>query len=252
MLLTSHDLLTDRYVPKEIHCEKTLTLILDAAQDIAGMYALAGKYLEAQEGAFASVEGQVRRDRSVVVPAIGNVAARCKEFMQRSDLALRKLFNVVKLFYPDVGKGGWEGFRSKIEKGPSDLNNFPQFLNQSLSLLQLVRNGRNCVEHPRPEQRMIVTDFSTDPKNHLIPPTISIIHPKTSLPTTSVADFFGQVAQSVVSIVELMIVFLCARQVQPVAGVSVRVVEIPADRRGVNSVRYGYGANIGGEIVPMS
>lgn len=252
VLLTAHDLLKHTYLPNELDCEKALMLLFDAAQDIAGMYDLSENYQKAQEAAIASLDPKVRKDRSVVVPAIGNVAARCNEFIQRSDHALRELFSLVKLFYPDLGKGGWEGLRIKIENGPTDLDNFSQFLDQSLPFLQLVRNARNCVEHPRQEQRMVVTDFSVDQKNNLVPPTIEFVHQKTPLLKRPVSIFVEEVAENIVIIAELLVVFLCARHVRAMEGFPVHVVEIPEGRRRVKSVRYGYGANIGGEIVPMS
>ena len=252
VVLTAHGLLKSTYLPREIDCDRALVLVLGIAQDIAATLELVEKYKEAQEAAIRSLDPKIRKDRSVMVPAIGNVEVRCKEFLQKSDHALRELFKVVKLFYADVGTGGWESLKSKIEQGPQDIDNFSQFLSNALPMLQLVRNARNCVEHPRKEQRIEVSDFSVDAKNNLLPPMVEIIYPETPREKMPVADFMVQISQSLVDVVELILVYLCARRVKSLSGFPVQVVEIPPDRRRSANVRYGYGSAIGEQIIPMS
>ena len=179
VVLTAHNLFKSKYLPREVDCDKALVLVLEIALDIAATHELVQQYLDAQKAAIEKLDPTIRKDRSVVVPALGNVSTRCKEFIQKSDHALRDLFKVVKLFYRDVGAGGWESLKSKIDNGPKNIDNFSQFLSNALPLLQLVRNARNCVEHPRQDQRIDVVDFSVDAKNNLLHPMIEIVHPKT-------------------------------------------------------------------------
>jgi len=81
---------------------------------------------------------------------------------------------------------------------------------------------------------------------------IQVKHPKTPLERVPVGAFFSQALQNVVRIVELMIVFLCARHVKPFGGMPIQVMEIPPERRRSPHVRYGYGALLGGQLVPFS
>ncbi len=252
VLLTANNLFKSTYLSKEVDCDKALVLVFEIALDIAAMYELVEQYLDAQKAAIEKLDPTIRNDRSVIVPTLGNVPARCKEFIQKSDHALKGLFKVVRLFYRDVDKGGWESLKSKIDNGPTNIDNFSQFLGNALPLLQLVRNARNCVEHPMQNQRIEVIDFSVDAKNSLLPPMIEIVHPKTPQKQIPVADFINQMSQSLVQVVELMVVFLCARHVQNLAGFPVQVVELPLNRRSSANVRYGYGLAIGDDIVPMS
>lgn len=252
VVLTAHHLLQSSCSPSNIDGTKAFAVVLEIAKNIARAHELVESYRNAEGAATESIDPKIRKDRSVVVPAIGNVESRCNEFLQRSDHALRELFKVVRMFYPDVGSGGWEGLKKKIDSEPQDIDNFPQFLAEKVPFLQLIRNARNCVEHPRPDQRLLVADFSVDPKNVLLPPIVEIIHPRTPLKKVPVSAFFTQTFQNVVRVVELMVVFLCARHVRPAAGFPVQVVEFPPDRRRSAHVRYGYGAAIGDQIVPMS
>ena len=232
--------------------KKAFDLVLGIAQDIAGAQQILQKYRGLESEAAQSIDPKVRQDRSFVLPAVGNVEASCNEYLQRSDHALRELFKVVQLFYTDVSAGGWDGLKEKIDLGPKDLDNFPQFLAESIDFLKLIRDARNCVEHPRPEQRLVVSDFSIDQTNVLVPPTIEVIHPKTSMPKARVTDFFESAFESMTNVVELMVVFLCARNVSQVAGFPVHVIELaPAQRRSPH-VRYSYGMSMGGQLVPMS
>lgn len=227
VLLTGHQLFSSSCSPSIVAGNSAFGLLLEIAEDIAGADQLVKNYREAEAAATESLDPKIRKDRSLVVPAIGNIESRCNEFLQRSDHALRELFRLVQTFYPDVGSGGWEGLKKKIDGGPQDIDNFPQFLDETVPFLQMIRNARNCVEHPRPEQRLVVADFSLDPMNVLLPPMVEIIYPKTPLNRVSVSTFFTQTLQKIVSVVELMMVFLCARHVRPVGGFPVQVIEFP-------------------------
>lgn len=231
---------------------KAFNLLLSVAQDIAGAKEILQKHIEKESAAQQSVNPAIGQDRSFVLPSAGNVEASCNEFLQRTDHALRGLFKTVQTFHPDVAKGGWESLKNKIDSGPRDLDNFSQFLAESIEFLKLVRNARNCVEHPRPEQRLVVLDFKLDKDNALVPPTVEIIHPKTPMGSASVTSFFTATVESLVNVVELMVVFLCARSVGKVAGFQIQVMELAPDQRKSAQVRYSYALPMGGKLVPLS
>jgi hypothetical protein len=251
-LLTAYRLLKGSSAQEKVDGDDAFALVLKIVEDISGARQLHDSYAKAEADAAANLAPKIRPDRSILVPAIGNVETKCNEFLQRGDHALRELFRLVRMFYSDVGSGGWESLKAKIDGGPKDIDNFPQFLADVLPFLQLIRNARNCVEHPMPLQRLSVTDFALDPKNALLPPMIEVIHPKTPLQKIPLGAFFSQALQNLVSIVELMIVFLCARNVKSFGGMQIQVMEIPPERRRSPHVRYGYGALLGGQLVPFS
>ena len=252
VVLTANHLLRSPCLPSDINGAEAFAVVLEIAEDIAGAHELVEKYCDAENVAIRSFDPNIRKNRSFIVPALGNIETRCNEFLQRSDHSLQKLFRIVQVFYPDVGSGRWEGLKTKIGGESKDIDNFPQFLDETVPFLQLIRNARNCVEHPKPEQRLVTVDFSVDARNVLLPPTVEIIDPSTPLPRVSVNAFFTQTFKDLVRVVELMVVFLCARHVSTIGGFPVQVVEFPEKRRRSPHVRYGYGTKIGDEIVPMS
>jgi len=251
VVLTGHHLFQNSCSPTEVDGALAFALILEIAGDIAGAHQLEENYRKAEAVATENLDPAIRNDRSLIVPAIGNVEPRCNEFLQRADHALRELFRLVRMFYSNVGSGGWESLKTKIDSQPQSIDNFPQFLANVLPFLQLIRNARNCVEHPRPEQRLIATDFSLDSRNVLLPPMLDIIHPRMPQNKVPVGVFFKQTLQTLVAVVELMMVFLCARHVKSFGGLTVQVIELPKDRRKSTHVRYGYGAVLGDQLVPM-
>ena len=151
------------------------------------------------------------------------------------------MFKVVKIFYPNVGKGGWESLKKEVGNESQQIDNFSDVIESILPFLQFVRNARNCVEHPRIEQKIVTTDFSINPDNQLVPPSIEIVHPKTSQPAVPVVDLMSQIGNSIVDIVELMLAFLCNRKIRPITGFPVQVHEFPEDQRRTENVKYGYG-----------
>jgi hypothetical protein len=250
VILTGHALFISSYMPSEFDGVAAFGRVMDIAIDIAAAFQLEANFRENQEAALAGMNPKIRIDRSMIMPAVDSVEARCKEYLQRADHALRELFRLAQICYPDIGAGGWDSLKRTIDKGPHDIDNFSQFLSEALPFLHLIRNARNCVEHPRPEHRLAVTNFGLDPSNQLLPPRLEIIHPTTPQATIPVARFFQQTNEELVSIVELLMVFLCARKVQSVSGFPVQVMELPTDRRRSQHVKYGYAALLGNEWVP--
>jgi len=137
-LLTAHHLLKGSSAQAKVDGDEAFALVLEIAVDISGAHQLHDSYAKAEADATANLEPKIRPDRSILVPAIGNVETRCNEFLQRADHALRKLFRLVRMFYSDIGSGGWESLKKKIESEPQDIDNFPLFLAEALPFLKLL------------------------------------------------------------------------------------------------------------------
>ena len=252
VVLTADHLLQSQYLSRDINGAEAFAVVLEIAEDIAGAHQLVEKYCDAESVATSSLNPNIRKDRSVIVPALGNIESRCSEFLQRSDHILRELFRLVRMFYSDVSSGGWLALKRKIDGESNDIDNFSQFLDETVPFLQLIRNARNCVEHPRSGQKLVTVDFSVDATNVLFPPTVEIIHPRTPMCRVLVNAFFTRTLEKLVRVVELMMVFLCARHVSTIGSFPVQVLEFPEEQRRSPHVRYGYGTVIGDELVPMS
>lgn len=241
VLLTGHELLKKEILNDQFNVDLAMSLVLEIAQNIASAKELLKAFSNTQHHEFEKYDLEIKKDRSVVLPSISGITNKCKEFFQKSDHALDGLFKLVKVFYPNVGKGGWDSLKKEVENETAKIDNFSEVLENMLPFLLFVRNARNCVEHPRTEQKIITTDFSINPDNKLLPPLIEIVHPKTPQPPVPVVELMGQTITTIVDIVEVMLAFLCNRQIKPIAGFPVQVHAFPVNHRRTENVKYGYG-----------
>ena len=134
VVLTAYHLLQSQCLARDISGAETFAVVLEIAEDIAGAHELVEKYCDAESVAIRSLDPNIRKDRSVIVPALGNIESRCNEFLQRSDHALRELFRLVRLFYSDVSSGGWIALKTKIDGESKEIDNFSQFLDENDSI----------------------------------------------------------------------------------------------------------------------
>jgi len=241
VLLTGHELLKKEILNKYIDIDRAMSLVLEISQNIASAKEVMEAFGDSQRNEVEKYDLKIKQDRSVMLPSLNGIANKCKEFFQKSDHALDGLFKIVRIFYPHVSKGGWESLKKEVENESPQIDNFAEVLDSILPLLRFVRNARNCVEHPRIEQKIITTDFSINPDNQLLPPLIEVVHSKTPQPQVPVVGLMNQIVFSIVDVVELMLAFLCNRQILPIAGFPVQVHEFPEDQRRTASVKYGYG-----------
>ncbi|PTR02198.1 hypothetical protein C8R30_10694 [Nitrosomonas nitrosa] len=251
VLLTGHELLKKEILKKEIDVDRAMSLVLEIAQNIASAKELLEAFSDSQRIEFEKYDLKIREDRSVILPSVTGITNKCKEFFQKSDHALDSLFKITKIFFSKVGKGHWEGLKKEVEAESPQIDNFGEVLANILPFLQLVRNARNCVEHPRTEQKIITTDFDINPDNQLLPPLIEIIHPKTPQPQMPVVNLMSQIISTIVDIVELILAFLCNRRIRPITGFPVQVHEFPTSQRRTENVKYSYGIATKNNIIPF-
>lgn len=251
-IITANILLRKEILESNINCDEALLRMFNLAEDIAALNDLQKNFHKSQTEATDGYDLKIRENRSVIIPSMNNVEVRCNEFFQKADHALAELFKIVRIFFPDVNKGGWDSLQKKIKDGPENIDNFLEFLNNVLPLLHLIRGARNCVEHPKENQKLVATDFSVGLYNELLPPMIEIVYPKAPLKKSPIVDVFNFVSTELVNIVELMLVFLCARNIKHTSGVPIQVTKLPDDLKKYKHVDYGYTLNIGGQVVPMS
>ena len=251
ILLTAHGLLEKGHLSANIDANVAMDHAAEITRNVAEMRSLSDRFTSEEQEAVEKFEGKIGNDRSLMLPSMVHVDIRVREFIQKTDHALQKLFDLTKLFYPDLGSGGWESLKSRIE-GEARIDNFEEFLGGAIAFLRTIRNARNAVEHEQPQMKLIAADFALNSQNELVPPIVQLVHPKTPFNGTPIQAFMSSACANIADVVELMMVFLCARHVDISGNLSIRVIEIPIDRRSNPNVRYGFGVVIGGQLVPLS
>lgn len=145
VLLTGHELLKKEILNEQIDVDRAMSLVLEVAKNIASAKELLSNFSDYQCAELEKYDLEIRKDRSVLLPSMNGINNRCKEFFQKYDHAIYGLFKLVKTFYLNVGKGGWESLQKEVGNESQKIDNFSNVLESILPFLQFVRNARNCV-----------------------------------------------------------------------------------------------------------
>lgn len=190
------------------------------------------------------------KDRSLHLPSVIDLEGRTKAFIQRTEHAVQGLFRVCKQFYSEEAlkrRGGWlDGFVTTVKETHPEAGAFASFAEQFAGFGKFVRAVRNCVEHPKPQQRIILADFRLLPSRELIEPTIEVIHPSMAEPAIPLTEFMQQVSDAIPALAETLWAYLASSHMKPLGNFPIAVGEVPEDQRR-DGVRYGYMIAIGGE-----
>jgi hypothetical protein len=248
-LLTAKKLFNRNYL-QSFDCEVGISLAFKALRDLTAMQEILVSIQNAENA--AHIDDRRQKDRSIVLPTINALDARCKEFVQKSDHSLQSLLAIMKLFYGEASGKRWFGSLAQVtaEKHGVD-DQFVQFLNSALPLMQFTRNLRNCIEHPKHDQRVVVADFSLNAEMIFQAPTIEVIHAETPQPPVQLSTFMTQMIEQLSGAFELVIAFACQRHIEPSEVFPIDVVELPESLRGREKhVRFSYGVRDGDRIIP--
>ncbi len=188
---------------------------------------------------------------SVHLPSAPNIHARCDSFGLKAHHVAKSVKDMTRLFYADAITNKWVDALASVaaSRHPPD-NPLAKFLKDAAPLLLFVINLRNAMEHPLPNQRVVVTDYSINESGNIIAPTIEVIHPTTPQSRIDALEFMLRTTETLVDVVEGMIACLCAVNVKPIGQMQVVVGFVPEKMRR-NSVRFGYFGEIGGRMVPF-
>jgi len=220
--------------------------------DIVAMYEMQSRLVAQLDAAEASLKEMTVQNRALSLPAIGGVRERVETFLQKADHAIVDLFEIAKLFYPDgIGKKWFESLFELAETKYGADATFTKFLAEALPVLKLVREARNCIEHPKPDKRVEVFDVTLRPSGEFRPPALEVVHPETPQPLIAIANFMEQMVEQIAGIFELMLAFLCGYNVQPFGGLAIQVVRYPPELEKPFGVRFGYGTYQEDRVVPF-
>jgi hypothetical protein len=192
------------------------------------------------------------RQRSMAVPAIGEVRSLAETFFQKADHAVVDLFDIAKLFYGDqIGKKWFDSLLNLAKEKYGEDDGLAKFLIGVVPLLKFIRNTRNCIEHPKADQLVNVKDITVLPSGQLEAPRIEVIHPETGQPSVPLAILMERIVVEYATIFESMLAYLCDRNVQPVSGLPLQIIEHTLDQQKGFKTRFGYGVQMGDQLVPF-
>jgi hypothetical protein len=246
-LLTANALFKPEYLGSTFDRKQALDLAFSALRDLISMHEMATSL----EAAQAEAKVQMTEGGTLFVPSVPDIIGRCKAFIQKADHAYRELLKIAELFYGDLGSKHVDRLTKLAENRHAKDAGLVRFLKKVGPFLQFVRRARNCVEHPKENQRIIVEDFTLSAVGTIVPPTIEVIDIEKPHPQIGVLDFMKAVTDRLSQIFEVMIASLCGHNTKALGGLPIVMMELPADQRSASHVRFSYGLQDGSRIVPM-
>lgn len=253
VFLTAHALLIKGFVSQSIDAKAGLACALDIVKEIAAMHDVERDVVAAQDGAISRLEENQRHPETLTMPAVGNLEPKVKAFLQNAVHALEFLRDLARVFFPQCPKKGlFEPIRDAVvEKfGAEDM--FAKFLGDLITFNQYIRDARNCGVHPKPTERLVISDFTLRPEGVILPPSIEVIHPMSPQPPTAIANYMTQAREHIADLAELLLALLCGHHTEAPASYPILVLEIPENARQFKHQRFGYGVPAEDGRVPAS
>jgi hypothetical protein len=223
-----------------INVEQAMQLSFDAFSDLVALEDAAKAFKAAEQAEIDRVQALEQKDRSLTLPAVGNVRAHCKGFMQKADHFDGALLNIARLFYPEL-KGDWAQFHELIKGRYGVDENFYKVSEIVTPLLLLVRNARNCLEHSGIAHGVKTAEFKPLADGSMIPPSIEIDFRGSKQELCSISWLMEQVILRLIDAVEMITVHLCAKNIQVFAGFPMIIQPIPEQYKEGWHVRFAYG-----------
>lgn len=231
-----------------IDTEKALELSLEALKELVAMDLGRRNFIAVETAAIESFNQTRQQARSIGLPSVGGVDSHCKTFAQKAHHFGKALHSITRLFYPTATN--WDKLQEVVSAKFGLQDPFPLLVSEIKPALMTALNLRDCLEHHN--ESVIVRDFTMQPDGTISPPTIEMKFRKSTIPRTSVSSLMDGFISALLAFFEMLIVHLCARSVQPAAGLPLDVAELPDSFQQAQHVRFGYVAQMpDGRVLPF-
>lgn len=249
-LLQAKRLLNSDYLPNTCDTDAGLQASLTFLHEVSALQDKADEFKGLTARLSETFDATSPRGEGLNIPAMGDVEARGKAFIQTADHAVRSLWQLVRALEPDLpARVSWSRFRARLEEGDDRSRQVVSVVEQLLIGFTFLRNTRNAVEHPKPGQEVVFEDYRLKADGYVHPPAITVIEVDTPLSETELGAYFGWVITFLVNAFEAVLVNLCAVHVELVGGFEVVVTKLEPDQRRYPDVAYCYASWMGNELV---
>ena len=234
-------LFKEHTLPKSVDHNKGISISLSFLREITALDKLKDEYIAEEESITSSISSQ---GKSLQIPALPNLEQKVKGFISNTDHAMRSIMEITNLFYPDVKGKGWEELLCKtIKTELGDDDPFTIFIQTFKKFTEKTRTIRNKIEHPYGELRddvFTVENYKLNLTNNIDLPSISYKGKEYNLSKMQIAVFMESTTLSLLTIFELLMVYLCNLHAEPFAGDKRIVVSVPEDRRQESEKHVGF------------
>jgi hypothetical protein len=238
ILLQAKALFREGFLPIDVGT--AMNLAVSALEQFAAPDRVAKDFESIELAATERFAQTKQQARSVGLPSVAHIDSHCKTFAQRAHHFGKATLLIVRLFYPSASNWGKLHDIVKAKYGEDD--QFSQLITALRPTLHLVLDMRDGLEHEL--DGVTIRDFSMEADGTIAPPTIELKIRKSKLARCSVSSLMEETTKLLLTCLEMTIVHMSAKFAQPVAGLGIEVVELPADDQKARHVRFGYGAHM--------
>lgn len=236
--LTANVLFNSNQFHGEVELKRVMDLSIVVMKELLAAQAIERDLTIEQDRALSAF--QQPKQRSLALPSVEGLNESLKTFVQKIEHATQAIFAFTQQFYGHTERM-WNGFETEIQKNYGASDEFSKFAVSITPFMVFIRNLRNCVEHPKDAQRVIIKDFAITADGTLTNPTVQVVHAATPQPKMEVRSFLPQVAGQVLEIFEVLMIHLASKHIAPFDKFEKAVGFLPPDQLAADSkVRASY------------
>jgi hypothetical protein len=210
---------------QEIDIPRALSHSFDALSNLIAMRDLELSFAAKVDAAMAKAGAGERED--------------AKSFIQRADHFSHDLLEIVRLFFPEMKAKSWSEFQELAGKQYGDDDQMTKFLAEAVSVFQILRDARNCLDHHL--NGVVLSDFALEKDGSIMVPTIEINHKSSKQPRQSLVQFMHEVTEWMLLLFEQVTVHMCDKKLKSFSGMPFVIGEVEPPMSENWPCRYAYG-----------
>ena len=231
---------------KPLDAESSLFIVLELLKELIVLEKEINSYINEEQRLIADYKSKRGQKLSYEIPTITNLESRCKTIFQKTDHIEQFIMSIFLTFYPNDGLTKQSHFPKlheiiKTKYGEKDM--FSENLGNAAYLMRILRLMRNGLDHQL--NSVIIKNFELQPDSPVLSPTIELNHKDGKVERISLGIFLPSIFKQLISFVEAIIIFLAAKNVQPMGKIEFGVKQIPEANRRNKFVRYCFWSSFG-------
>jgi hypothetical protein len=187
--------------------------------------------------------------RNFSIPSVAGLDSRVHEIFMNTNKIREVIIESIKLTFEQGHSQIRLDQLSSVAK--EAMQGEPQLvrgIEEIFQFLTLIRNIRNASEHPKKENRLIVTNFSLQPTGVLDSPLIELQHPTTPMNRSPLSDFLRGFIAVLVENIEITLAILKFARLMKHNPFGETVAEFSFEQRRHPNVRFYRAIHFGGEL----
>jgi len=231
---------------KPVDAEASLFTMLELLKELIVLEKEINSYTQEEQKLTADYEGKRGQKVSYAIPTVTNLESRCKTIFQKTDHVEQFIISIFKTFYPSEGldkKSHFPRLHEIIKSKYGEKDMFTENLNKAVYLMRVLRLIRNGLDHQL--ESVVIMNFELQADSSVLSPTITLNHKDAKMERVSLCVFLPSMFKQLGSIIEGMIIFLAAKNVNPMGQMKFGVKQIPEAQRRNKFVRYCFWSSFG-------